>query len=129
MFVPDPYAYHGDGCADLGKIWKLPPVKGKTRLIVLSALRAQFHGRGPHHFDRRYVWDYKGLIVGTDPVAVDTIALKLIKAKRKAYFGEERNLETPPHHILYADTRHHLGTSDLSKIELVKEGWQEDILI
>ena len=129
MFTPTPYAYHGNSCADLGKLWKLPQVEGKTRLIVLSALRAQFHGRGPHHFDRRYVWDYKGLIVGTDPVAVDRIALELIRNKRKAYFGEERNLATPPHHIIYADTRHHLGTSDLNKIELIKEGWRENILI
>ena len=129
MFTSTPYAYHGDSCADLGKVWKLPHVKGKTRLIVLSALRAQFHGRGPHHFDRRYVWNYKGLIVGTDPVAVDRIALELIRKKRKAHFGEERNLATPPHHIIYADTRHHLGTSDPNSIELIKSGWQENILI
>ena len=129
MFTSTPYTYHANSCADLGKLWKLPQVKDKTRLIVLSALRAQFHGRGPHHFDRRYVWEYKGLIVGTDPVAVDRIALELIRKKRKAYFGEERNLATPPHHIIYADTRHHLGTSDLNKIELIKTGWQENILI
>ncbi|MDY7032713.1 MAG: DUF362 domain-containing protein [Thermodesulfobacteriota bacterium] len=129
MFTSAPYAYHGDSCADLGKVWKLPHVKGKTRLIVLSALKAQFHGRGPHHFDRRYVWNYKGLIVGTDPVAVDRIGLELIRKKRKAHFGEERNLATPPHHIIYADTRHHLGTSDLNKIELIRTGWQKDILI
>ncbi|MDY6881365.1 MAG: DUF362 domain-containing protein [Desulfatiglans sp.] len=129
MFTPSPYAYHGDSCADLAKVWKFPIVKDKTRLIVLSALRAQFHGRGPHHFDRRYVWDYRGLIVGTDPVAVDRIALELIRNKRKAYFGEERNLATPPHHIIYADTRYRLGTSDLNKIELIKKGWQQNILL
>jgi hypothetical protein len=34
-----------------------------------------------------------------------------------------------PHHIFLADTRHHLGTSDPNRIELVKLGWAEGILI
>ena len=129
MFTPIPSAYHGDSCADLAKVWSLPIIKGKTRLNILSVLKVQYHGRGPHHFDRRYVWNYKGLIISTDPVAVDTIGLKIIQAKRLDYFGEERNLHTTPHHVMYADSRHHLGTSDLNKIELIKLGWQEEILI
>jgi len=98
-------------------------------LNILSALQAQFHGRGPHHFDKRYVWNYGGLIVSTDPVAVDSVGLKIIQSKRLKHFGEERNLQTTPHHIMYAETRHHLGVSDLNKIELVKLGWQEESLI
>ena len=73
QFVPDRPAYHPDGCAALGQIWTLPIVKGKTRLNVLSALTPQFYGRGANFFDRRYVWPYKALIVGTDPVAVDAV--------------------------------------------------------
>jgi hypothetical protein len=69
-FVPDPWSYHDEGCSPLGKIWTYPIVKGKTRVNILSALTPQFYGRGAHFFDRRYVWSYKGLIVGTDPVAL-----------------------------------------------------------
>ncbi|MFC1852977.1 DUF362 domain-containing protein [candidate division CSSED10-310 bacterium] len=129
MFVEKPYLYHGNSCADLAKIWKLPILAGKIRLNILSVLKAQFHGRGPHHFDRRYVWDYNGLIVGTDPVAVDAVGLKIIQAKRRAFFGEEKNLQTTPHHILYAETRHHLGVSDLNRIDLIKIGPAEGMLI
>jgi hypothetical protein len=128
-FVPDPWAYHDEGCSPLGKIWTYPIVKGKTRLNILSALTPQFYGRGAHFFDKRYVWPYKGLIVGTDPVAVDTIGAHLIQVKRTAFFGEDRLLDVPPVHIMVADKTYHLGISTLRRIQLVKLGWMEEVLI
>jgi hypothetical protein len=129
QFVPDPSSYHGEGCSDLGKIWTYPIVKGKTRLNILSALQPQFYGRGAHFFDKRYVWPYKGLIVGTDPVSVDAVGAHLLRSKRINYFGEDRALDVPPIHITTAEKKYHLGVSDLSRIQLIKLGWQEDILI
>lgn len=129
MFAPSPPRYHPDSCADLALVWKLPVVKDKVRLNILSALTPQFHGRGPHHYDRRYVWNYNGIIVGKDPVAVDSVGLELIKAKRKEYFGEEIQFNTLPKHIRVADEKHHLGISDINQIELIKLGWQDDVLI
>jgi len=128
-FTPDPSAYHDDSCANMGAFWKLPVTAGKVRLNILSVLNPLFHGRGPHHFDRRYVWKYHGILVGTDPVAVDSVGLHLIQTKRLQFFGDKRELQTPPNHILMADIRHGLGTSDLSKIELIKLGWPKDVLI
>ncbi|UCF04889.1 MAG: DUF362 domain-containing protein [bacterium] len=124
--LPD---YHPNNCADLALLFKLPAVKGKTRLNILSALTPQFHGRGPHHFNRRYVWNYKGLIVGTDPVAVDAVGLQIIMAKRAEYFGKAQELPRVPRHIETADVKHGLGTSDMAKIDLIRLGWQEGILI
>ncbi len=121
--------YHPDSCADLGLLLKLPQVQGKIRLNILCALTPQFHGRGPHHFDPRYVWPYHGLIVGTDTVAVDAVGLKLIQAKRLEHFGQEVELETTPKHIRVAGEKHQVGISDLNKIELIKLGWQQGILI
>ncbi len=129
MFVPDPSSYHEEGCSPLGKIWSYPLVKGKTRLNILCALTPQFYGRGANFFDRRYVWPYKGLIVGIDPVAVDTIGAHLLQKKRIVFFGEDRALDVPPIHITVADERYHLGVSDLNRIQLVKKGWTEGILI
>jgi len=129
MFVPDPQAYHTDGCSPLGKIWTYPVVKGKTRLNILSALTPQFYGRGANFFDRRYVWPYGGLILGTDPVAVDTIGAHLLQAKRIAFFGEDRSLDVPPIHIVVADKTYHLGVSDLSRIRVIKSGWMDGTLI
>jgi len=129
MFVPDPSSYHDEGCSPLGKIWTYPIVKGKTRLNILSALTPQFYGRGANFFDRRYVWPYNGLIVGTDPVAVDAIGAHLLQAKRIAFFGEDRALDVPPTHIMVADKTYHLGISELSRIQLVKIGWADELLI
>jgi len=49
------------------------------RLIVVDALRPLANG-GPQ-VDPRYLWDYQGLLVGTDPVAVDTIGLEIIRGR------------------------------------------------
>jgi len=129
QFVSDRPSYHPEACAALGSIWHLPAVKGKTRLNILSALTPQFYGRGAGFFDTRYVWPYRGLIVGTDPVAVDTIGARLLQVKRMAFFGEDRALDVPPSHIIVADKKYHLGVSDLSRIQLVKLGWIEEVWI
>jgi hypothetical protein len=104
-------------------------VQGKTRLNILCALTPQFYGRGANFFDTRYVWPYKGLIVGTDPVAVDAIGAHLLQVKRIAFFGEDRALDVTPSHIIVAETKYHLGVSDLNRIQLIKLGWMEEVLI
>ena len=129
VFTPRPSDYHPDTCADLGRIWNLPIVKDKTRLNVLVVLGPLFHGRGPHHFDRRYIWHYNGLLVSRDPVAVDAVGVQLLESKRRLHFGEERPLAPIAKHVRYAETRHHIGVSDSNRIELVRIGWQEDVLI
>jgi hypothetical protein len=129
MFVPQPSAYHGDSCADLATLWYKHNLKERTKLNVLLMLNPQFHGIGPHNYSDKYVWEYKGILVSQDPVAVDAIGVRILQAKRREYFGEERPLKPPAKHIYLADTRHNLGVSDLDKIELIKLGWKEGILI
>jgi hypothetical protein len=129
MFAESQPDLHPDSCAELGSLFFLPQVKGKTRLNVLCALTPQYYGRGPHHFNRRYVWAYQGLIIGQDPVAVDAVGLQLIMAKRRQEFGPAQEIPPVPKHIQVADRKYGLGVSDLSRIELVKLGWTEDILI
>jgi hypothetical protein len=104
-------------------------VRGKTRLNILCAFTPQFYGRGAHYFDKRYVWPYKGLIVGTDPVAVDAVGAHLLQVKRVAFFGEDRALDAPPVHIMAADKKYNLGVSELNKIQLIRLGWQGEVLI
>lgn len=129
MFVEEPSDYHENSCALLGAIWHLPHVKDKTRLNILVMLTPQFHNAGPHHFDKEYIWNYGGLIVSNDPVAADTVGLRIIQEKRKRYYGDDRPLRPAAHHIAIAGTKYKLGTSDLSKIEIVRLGWMEESLI
>lgn len=128
-FVPNPWIYHDDTCADLAKLWELPAIKGKVRLNILVMFTPLFHGVGPHSFNPEYTWKYYGLIVGVDPVAVDATGVRIVQAKRLSYFGEDRPLNPPAHHVFLADTRHHLGTADPGKINLIKIGTSDDGLI
>jgi hypothetical protein len=129
MFDAEPWKYHPDACADLGALWNLPAVQGKTRLNVLVMLTPLFHGRGPHHFSSAYLWPYKGLIVSQDPVAADRVGLEILRAKRMAHFGRERPFATRTHHVDLADTRHGVGIADLQRIDLITLGWKEGLLL
>jgi hypothetical protein len=129
MFIPEPIAIHPDSCADLASIWNLPMIKGKTRLNVLVMFTPQFHSFGPHSFNPKYVWKYYGLMLGFDPVAVDATGLRIIESIRREYFGDDRPLNPPAKHIAVADTKYHLGTSDPTKIELIKIGYDKDIFV
>jgi len=129
MFVRRPPDYHENSCANLGAIWQLPHVKDKTRLNILVLLTPLFYGVGPHHFDTTYVWKYRGLLVGTDPVAVDTVGLQILQAKRRIYFGEDRPIKPAAHHVAIAGRKFNLGTSDPEMIDLIKVGWMDEVLI
>ncbi len=129
MFHPHPSTWHDDSCANLAGLWDLPAVKGKTRLNIQVVLTPLFHGKGPHHYQAEYVWPYKGLILGQDPVAVDATAVRLLEAKRRAYFGKDLPFSVPPKHVQLAETRWGLGVADPVRIDLVKVGWAEGLLI
>jgi hypothetical protein len=129
MFVSQPWIYHGNACEKLGAIWQKSHVKNKTRLNILVMMTPLFHGVGPHHYSKSYIWPYCGLIVSTDPVAADAVGADIIQAKRNEYFGKERPIRPRPLHIEAADTRFGLGNSRPARIELIKRGWETGVLI
>jgi len=119
--------YHDAGSAKLGEIWNLDFVKGKTRLVLVDALIG-LCDKGPQ-VDPQYKWPYKGLIAGTDPVAVETVCLKIITEKRNLMKGEPWPLSPPPVCVEAADREYGLGTSKWEEIVLEKAGWTADILV
>ncbi len=119
--------YHDENNDKLGEIWLLPQVKGKTRLVLVDALRP-LCDKGPQP-DPRYLWDYKGLIAGTDPVAVEAVGLAIITAKREALRGEPWPISPPPLCVAMADKRYGLGTSRLEEITIERAGWREAALV
>jgi hypothetical protein len=122
-----PSNYHDANNVKLGEIWQLPIVKGKTRLVVVDALRP-LCDKGPQP-DPRYMWDYRGLLGGTDPVAVETVCLRIITEKRQALRGEPWPLSPPPLCVTAADETYGLGTSRWSEITLDRVGWTQDALV
>ena len=127
MYSGRPNRYHFEDSAKLGEIWNLPYVKGKTKLILVDALYP-LCDKGPQP-DPRYKWIYNGLIAGTDPVAVETICLRIITEKRRALRGEAWPLSPPPVCIEAADKVYGLGTSKMEEIKIEHFGWEQNLLL
>jgi len=127
MYSGHPSHYHDENNDRLGEIWLKPHVKGKTRLVLVDALRP-LCDKGPQP-DPRYLWDYKGLIAGTDPVAVEAVCLKIITAKREALRGEPWPLSPPPLCVQIADKRYGLGTCKMDEITINRAGWTDGTLV
>lgn len=121
------FLIHADSGADIGVLNAIPAIRKKCRLIVVEALRPLCNG-GPM-VDPRYVWPYKGLVIGTDPVAVDSVCLKILQGRRDQIRGRSWPLSPPPKHVAIADTKYKLGTADMSKIEIVRLGWEENAFV
>jgi hypothetical protein len=123
----NPSSYHDSNNANLGEIWNMPHVKGKTKLVLVDALQP-LCDKGPQP-DPRYLWDYKGLIASRDPVAVEAVCLKVILQKRQALRGEPWPLSPPPLCVEMADKKYGLGTSPMEQIQLDRIGWTADALV
>jgi hypothetical protein len=128
--VPDvgvAYAIHGDSCAECCLVNAIPVVRDKCRLVIVDAMKPLFHG-GPQ-VDPRYLWPYNGIIIGTDPVAVDAVCTKILEAKRRDHKGSDWPISPPPKHVYLAEEKYRLGHAKMENIELVKLGWEDGVLI
>jgi hypothetical protein len=85
--VNNPAAYHGwepDRMPlSIPELNALPPLRTKTRLVIIDAVRPLFAG-GPVD-DPQYRWDYRGLVVSADPVAAEAVGLRILEAKRAEF--------------------------------------------
>jgi len=127
LYSGSPSSYHKGNSSKLGEIWNFPFVKGKTKLVLVDSLYP-LCDKGPQP-DPRYQWAYKGLIAGTDPVAIETVCLKIITEKRKAIRGEPWPLSPPPICVEAADKVYGLGTSRMEQIKIEHYGWEHDLLL
>lgn len=127
MYSGSPSSYHQSNSAKLGEIWNLSFVKGKTRLVLVDSLYP-LCDKGPQA-DPRYQWPYHGLIAGTDPVAVETVCLKIINEKRNAVRSEPWPLSPPPICVEAADKVYGLGTSRMENIKIEHDGWEHELLL
>ncbi len=127
LYSGNPSRYHEENSSKLGEIWNLPQVRGKTKFVLVDALHP-LCDKGPQP-DPRYKWAYNGLIASTDPVAVETVCLRIITEKRRAIRGEPWPLSPPPICVEAADKVYGLGTSRMEKIRIEHHGWDLDLLL
>jgi uncharacterized protein (DUF362 family) len=114
----NPGDHHGDNCAPAADLNALPPIRNKTRLIVVDLLRPQANG-GPG-LRAQFGWDFGGIMVGTDPVAVDTIGLQILEARRKEIGLPPLEQVGRPPRAVTAAAKIGLGQGDPSKIRLIR---------
>ena len=108
LTVGDPYV------ADVNM---LPAIRQKIRLHIGDATAVQYEG-GPSYMPQ-WSWRFNGLIVGTDPVALDAVGWQLIEQKRAAEGMQPlAALKRAPTYIsTAADPEHRLGANDPRRIE------------
>ena len=119
--IHNPNKYHPNGCnpyiADLNM---LPEIRTRLRLTICDATTAMYEG-GPA-YKPEHCWQFNGLLVSQDPVALDYTGWQIIERKRA-----EKGLKTlaaddrAPNYIsTAADKDHRLGTCDPKRISVIE---------
>ncbi|MEE9554017.1 MAG: DUF362 domain-containing protein [candidate division Zixibacteria bacterium] len=116
--IHNPNKYHDNGCDPyISDLNSMEQIRGKERLIIVDCLKVQYHG-GPA-YQPAWAFDYGGILVGTDPVAIDTIGYGIIEKLRKDNNKEPlKGSKREPIHIKRS-AEYGLGTDNSEKIELV----------
>ncbi|MBU1101221.1 MAG: DUF362 domain-containing protein [Bacteroidetes bacterium] len=101
-------------CAE---VCAFPPIRDKVVLNIVDGIKGCFNG-GPGA-DPQFITDYKTLLVGTDPVAVDRIGYDIILQKRIKEKLQKVESERGMKFLGLASDLE-LGVSDINKIKLEK---------
>ncbi|MDZ7330514.1 MAG: DUF362 domain-containing protein [candidate division KSB1 bacterium] len=119
--IHNPNKYHDNrGDPYIADVNMLPEIRSKVRLIITDALTAQCEG-GPPSMPQ-WAWNYNGLVIGFDPVAIDMIGWDIIEQKRKEMgLPSLKQAGREPSYITTAgDAQHRLGLSDLKKVKIIR---------
>lgn len=108
--------------AELGRVAGHAPLRGKVRLNLLEAYLPLLEMNGQN----RTTWQYKGLLAGTDMVAVDTVGLKILQGCRNSQKQAEWPLPATPTYLKAAQDVHHVGQADLAQITVQLSGNEQD---
>jgi hypothetical protein len=93
----------------LAAVCARPSIKSKTFLNLVTGLRGTYRRGVP--------WYWAGIILGTDPLAVETTAIGVMNGKRTL----EKVPPMPiPEYLKIAEKKYGLGTIDTSMIEQIK---------
>ena len=117
--IHNPHKYHlNAGDPYVADLYSHPLIKDKVVLTIVDGIAGQYEG-GPPPMPQ-WQWNFGGLIIGSDPVAIDRTGLDIIESQR-AEHGITLLSETGrfPHYLQTAE-KLGLGNYDLEDIEVVK---------
>jgi uncharacterized protein (DUF362 family) len=111
----NPNDAHGGACDPfMAHLNNLPVIRQKSRLMISDVLLPVAE-RGPQPAPQ-FVWEYKGILAATDPVAIDYVAMKILDEQRA-------KIQKPPAQTkakcLFTAAQMGLGVADPAKIDLV----------
>ena len=114
--IDNPWEFHDNGCSSPGiaEVNAIPVIRKKEKLVVSDAL--MIVPEGGARWTRRFIRPFGGVVVGTDPVAVDAVLLKIIDDARAAEKFDP--LAPQVRHLPLAESLG-LGQSRLENIDLV----------
>ncbi len=117
--IHNPNKYHDNNCDPyIAEVNSHPDIKKKVRLVICDALVVQYHG-GPS-YKAKGAWDYRGVLVSLDPVALDAVGARIIEDKRREMgLPSLAQVGRPPKHIATAG-KMGLGVDNLEEIEIVR---------
>ncbi|UCE18661.1 MAG: DUF362 domain-containing protein [Gemmatimonadota bacterium] len=116
--IDNPNKYHLDGCNPyVADLCAAKAITDKSRLIICDALTAQYEG-GPPYMPQ-WAWPFNGILVGTDPVALDQVGYGILERKRreKGLLSLAEAGREPEYIATAADAQHRLGRCDPRMIE------------
>lgn len=119
--IHNPNKYHlNAGDPYIADVNAFSPIRRKVRFTIVDALEAQYHG-GPAYMPQ-WRWQFKGLLVGRDRVAIDYTGWQIIESKRqKMGLPSLKSEDREPNYIFTAsDADHALGQSDPKRIETIR---------
>ncbi len=119
--VNNPAAFHGWAPdrmpKSLPELNALGPLRAKTRLVIVDAIRPLFAG-GPAD-QPEYRWDFRSLIVATDPVAATAVGMRILEKQRALVRGKEWPMTAARQMVAWGRIIR-LGNADPDRIDLVR---------
>ncbi len=97
------------------QVCAFPPLRDKVVLNIVDGLRGCYDG-GPGA-NPQFFTDYKTILAGTDPVAVDRIGYEMVVAKRIQEGKQEAEKPSSRKFLALAE-EYGLGIADINKIDL-----------
>lgn len=117
--IYNPNKFHGNRCDPyVADLCSHPMIKDKLRLIVCDASRVQLHN-GPAFYPK-YAWEYGGLLVSRDPVALDYIGWRIIEKRRKQIGLKSLKMEGREPTYITSAAKLKLGHADMKYIQKIE---------
>jgi uncharacterized protein (DUF362 family) len=115
--IHNPNKQHANGCDPyVAHLAAFPLIRKKVRLTVVDGLVGQCHG-GPAR-SPRWSWPYGGVLVSTDPVAIDAVAWREIETRRREAGLESLAEQKREPKWIASAGRLGLGESAIERIEV-----------